>query len=619
MAIQIINCPSCDTFLLEDTAECPECGHVVHAVRAEETQRHSLPTDAAVDGDMEACPKCGETCRQGLVRCWSCGSFLRSDIEASFLRRREAAPIGTVQTFDLEVIEESSITDATPARRRHMATPESLLAAAPMASEEDQDDGFELAGDVHMSEADDDAFDLAETVELRSDGGDSEFSVEPTFRLQEPTYNLLADAASIESLPSMDEESGDDDLDAIPLMSSEASSENNQTADTFAPLEPAKEEPTAPQVSPEDELLKIAAAEEVEIARARKGATSQATFVVYCPQGHRIRVREKFRGKTGKCPKCESAFVVPQKPKPNAKKKTDPEMAAVTASGSATTASSGRYATWLADVRLHTVVPEKLKLKADSLLNEFQPVDVGLGAEDLLLVTLVGSAGMFGSNLKKKPAIRAAMLEQLAKPDASLDGLAVATKRQYAKETFAQLTIVQPAPLDSESLFGNIPVFGGGRIAVRLPKGPDDKYAQYLSFALSEFRTFARALHSACGIEGFGANTEIPLADHYETFKCHYSDNSVRDLASIGYYRTDPSFKIEIGGWKCSGCGLIVSEEARKKEKLGGLNGKGLAKAKCPKCTQKFGSNGLVQLAATEGAAATASGGEATSGEVAAD
>ncbi len=617
MAIQIINCPSCDTFLLEDTAECPECGHVVHAVRAEETQRRSLPTDAAVDDDMEACPKCGETCRQGLVRCWSCGSFLKAEIEASYLSRRKSAPISTVQTFDLEVIEESSVTDAAPARRRHLATPESFLATAPLASEEDQDDDFELAGDVHMSEADDDAFDLAETVQLRIEGDDSKFTDEPTFRLQEPAYSLpgTAGTAPAELHPAMIEELGGGDLDTIPLMSSEVSSENNPIADTFAPLEPAKVEPAAPQVSPEDELLKIAAAEEVEIARARKGATSQATFVVFCPQGHRIRVREKFRGKSGKCPKCESAFVVPSKPKPNAKKKTDPELAVITAGGSAAT---GRFAEWLTDVRLHTVVPEKLKLKADSLLNDFQPVDVGLGADELLLVTLVGSAGMFGSNLKKKPAIRSAMLEHLAKSDATLDGLAVATKRQYAKETLTQLTLVQPAPVDSESLFGNIPVFGGGRIAVRLPKGPEDKYAQYLSFVLSEFRTFTQALHSVCGIEGFGTNTEIPLTDHYESFKCHYSESAVRDLASIGYYRNDPSFKIEIGGWKCAGCGLIVSEEARKKEKLGGLNGKGLAKAKCPKCTQKFGSNALVQLAVTEAAASTTSGGEAASGQTAA-
>lgn len=615
MTIQIINCPSCDTFLLNDTAACPECGHVVNANLAANTQHHSLPTDAAVDGDMEACPKCGETCRQGLVRCWSCGTFLRSDIEASYLRRKGSAPVELVPTFDMEVIEESSVTEGDTTRRRHLATPESLLAAAPLAFEEDSgDDDFELGEDVQLSEADEDAFDLAETVQLRAEGDETEAETEPTFRLQgateftsAPTVSRVTDAA--------DNEVADDaDMETIPLMSASATAEDNQAGDAFAPIEQPESAASAPQATPEDELLKIAADEEAEIAQVRKAATTQGTFVVFCPQGHRIRVREKFRGKTGKCPRCESTFVVPLKPKPNAKKKTDHELDTVNAGVGGTTASSGRYAQWLTDVRLHTVVPEKLKLKADSLLNEFQTVDLGISADDLLLVTLVASAGMFGSNLKKKPAIRAAMREQLAQPAASIDGLAVATKRPFAKETFAQLVVVQPAPLDTESLFGNIPVFGAGRISVRLPKSAEDKYAQYLSFALSEFRTFAQALQAVGGLEGLGENTEIPLTDHYETYKCHYSEVPVRDLASIDYYRQDPAFKLEIGGWKCSGCGLIVSEDARKKEKLGGLNGKGLAKAKCPKCTQKFGSNALVQLAATEAAtpavAAPVAGGE---------
>ena len=596
MAIQIINCPSCDTFLLNDTAECPECGHVVNANLAANPQHRSLPTDAAVDGDMEACPKCGETCRQGLVRCWSCGTFLRPDIEASYLRRKESAPIEMMPTFDMEVIEESSVTESNSIRRRNLATPESLLAAAPLAFEEDSgDDDFELADEVHLSEADEDAFDLAETIHLRAEGDESEAATEPTFRLRGVT-----EFSSSPTVPQVTDAADDEDMETIPLMSASATAEDNQTGDAFAPIEQPESAASALKATPEDELLKIAADEEAEIARLRKAVTTKDTFVVFCPQGHRIRVREKFRGKTGKCPKCESTFVVPLKPKPNAKKKTDHELDTVNAGEGGTIASSGRYAKWLTDVRLHTVVPEKLKLKADSLLNEFQAVDLGISADDLLLVTLVSSAGMFGSNLKKKPAVRAAMVEHLAKLDASVDGLTVATKRQFAKETFAQLVVVQPAPLDTESLFGNIPVFGAGRIAVRLPKSADDKHAQYLSFALYEFRAFAQALQAVCGLEGLGANTEVPLTDHYETYKCHYSEVPVRDLASVEYYRKDSSFKLEIGGWKCSGCGLTVSEDARKKEKLGGLNGKGLAKAKCPKCTQKFGSNALVQLAATE-------------------
>jgi len=585
MAIQIINCPSCDTFLLDDTAECPECGHVVNESRAIETQRRSLPTDAAVDGDMEACPKCGETCRQGLVRCWSCGSFLRAEIEESYRRRKEVAPAEPLPVFDMEVIEESMVTEHDTLQRRHLSTPESLISAAPIAFEEHEgDDDFELSSNVQMSDAEDDSFDLAETVQLRSEGNEADSAAEPTFRLQ----SVLESPAPIPLEPSVPVPAAAEELESIPSMPESAAA-----VDTSAGTSPAS------QLDPEEELLKIAAAEEAEIARARKAVSTKQTLIVYCPQGHRVRVREKFRGKTGKCPKCEAAFVVPLKPKPNPKKKTDSDMPVVAETAAAPTAAPDRYTMWLADVRLHTVIPEKLKLKAGSLLNDYVSVDVGVAADGLLLVTLVGAAGMFGSNLKKKPAIRAAMVEHLAQPDATLDGLTVATKRQFSSESLAQLAMVQPAPAGTESLFGNIPVFGAGRIAVRLPKLAEDKHTQYLSFALSEFRNLTRALQATCGLAALEANTDIPIIEQYESAKCHYSEAPVRDLLRIEYYRADPTFKLEIGGWKCVGCGLVVSEEARKKEKLGGLNGKGLAKAKCPKCTQKFGSNALVQLAGT--------------------
>jgi hypothetical protein len=48
---------------------------------------------------------------------------------------------------------------------------------------------------------------------------------------------------------------------------------------------------------------------------------------------------------------------------------------------------------------------------------------------------------------------------------------------------------------------------------------------------------------------------------------------------------------------------LVISEDGRKKEKLGGPDGKGLAKAKCPKCKNKFGSNTLYMLATADNAA----------------
>jgi hypothetical protein len=67
---------------------------------------------------------------------------------------------------------------------------------------------------------------------------------------------------------------------------------------------------------------------------------------------------------------------------------------------------------------------------------------------------------------------------------------------------------------------------------------------------------------------------------------------------ALHYYQPEPNeFPLELTGWRCGQCSLVVSEDARKKEKIGGLNGKGIAKAKCPKCGGKFGSHPLYQVA----------------------
>lgn len=73
-----------------------------------------------------------------------------------------------------------------------------------------------------------------------------------------------------------------------------------------------------------DELLKIAAEEEKHLRKVRKGAKSSkpaastATFLIRCPKGCRIRVKEQHRGRSGKCPRCQSEFVVPLKGTKNA-------------------------------------------------------------------------------------------------------------------------------------------------------------------------------------------------------------------------------------------------------------------------------------------------------------
>ena len=63
-----------------------------------------------------------------------------------------------------------------------------------------------------------------------------------------------------------------------------------------------------------DELLKIAAQEEQELKGIRKTFQSKDSFLIRCPNGCQIRVKEKHRGRKGKCPRCQAEFVIPKKP-----------------------------------------------------------------------------------------------------------------------------------------------------------------------------------------------------------------------------------------------------------------------------------------------------------------
>ena len=61
----------------------------------------------------------------------------------------------------------------------------------------------------------------------------------------------------------------------------------------------------------------------------------------------------------------------------------------------------------------------------------------------------------------------------------------------------------------------------------------------------------------------------VPLEDSWSDHKCHYSDRKLRSLDVTPFHTADPMIELEIVDYKCGGCGLIVSEESRKKEKLG--------------------------------------------------
>ncbi len=345
-----------------------------------------------------------------------------------------------------------------------------------------------------------------------------------------------------------------------------------------------------------DVLLQAALLEEAENKLRRRkrpaytgGAKTATGFIVFCPYGCRIEVKESHRGMNGKCPKCRAPFFVPVDPPDYsvATKKKDAEPEAAADVG---------YADWIDDMHVHTVPPEKLKLKADSLTKEFAEADIGIGKQGLLIAFLSAKAkGRFGGG-KKKEEVREELRTHLqdGKPNTELP---VGDHQLIEPDDLAKIRVVQPTASRTDSMFHGIPVFGEGRIAVQLPlPDEDDATPRFISMGITEFRKLAKALAEYADVH-LGTDNSIPLEDEFEEAgKCHFLSTPVRSLKHLEFYRADPKVEVVLSGWKCAACGMIVSEDARQKEKLGGKGGKGIAKVKCPKCKQKMGEQPMYTL-----------------------
>ena len=489
----------------------------------------------------KACPECGEMVRPNSVRCWNCGGFMNKDMAVKFQQMQSnPKPLAHLQ-------EESD--------------------PAPSAAAQDDDDDFELM-------------------------------VAPTYEIPSPPSGSWGGPGSTES-------DGDDSYPS-PL-----SAPTEEDPSPLPSLTPGEGGPRVEAPKSEDDALFDLVTKDISESEQRKkkrrpnamaGGVRTATggFVIHCPYGCKFEVKESHRGMQGRCPRCKAPFIVPVDP-PDYSVSKKPA-AAADGAGAVATDVAGGFGDWLTDLHLHTVSPDKLKLKADSLLKEFAEYDVGFSKDQILIVSIAAKkgGGLFGGGGgDKKKEARDAMFQHLkdGKPIPELPG---ADKRVLSVDQAKEMRVVQPVANRTESLFAGIPIFGTGRIAVQIPFADDpNALPQYLSFSLSEFRSFAKALKTRFGIEDFGAGCGAPLEDAFDEFECHSSKSPFKVLRHLDYYKIDPSFKLVKVGYKCASCHLTMSEAGRAKDNFGGLDGKGIAKAKCPKCQQKFGDVTLLSIDTT--------------------
>lgn len=659
--------------LIGDSPSCPHCGHVLDAHRAASEFLDLIPSSelhVSESDDELPCKQCGEMVRIGLVRCWHCGAFTNSEIEATY-HRMQAHPAPVMYS------------DVTQAPVEH--PPEHAVPFAPSAED---DGGFELGEGYGVAAAGNEQAGVAarqpatatysyraaapETAAAGGDDDDFTLAAEPPAPVVAINANNAAVSAGAEQAQqaapgqydqaaydqqAYDQQAYDAQQYQIPwgyklsadgtayeidyeawqqagldpnaqpgepgyydpyaaqgYEGQQYSGEGYAVAPEAAPAEAAAEGSSNQMPEPPDvahsvstageTLLAAAMEEEKESAKLRKaGARRRVTgqdappgsFLVYCPNGHRVQVQERHRGRAGRCPSCKAVFFVPA---------IDPTAPpAEGAEGAAPAAADtgrfqvGDYTNWMFELRLHTVSPLKLKLKPGAMAAEYDIADVAFSAQDMLVATVFKRGGAFAAmqEKKKKPAARQAIGDylQTKKP---VSGLPAPFQALVTQNDANLLKIVQPAIPGEESIFAGIPVFGPGRIVVRLPAQLEGNSRAYLSFSLSEFREFARLLEQSLGIVAFGQELGIPLTDTISTYKCHYSETELPSLEHVEFYKEDPALKPIVLGRKCAGCGLVVSEDARKKEKIGGKNDASIAKAICPKCKKKFGDITLYGL-----------------------
>ena len=592
----IASCPSCGATLLEETVQCPDCDHVLDQGRFEQlSDQAAIFAQGEAARDQESCPACGEMVRHGLVRCWNCGSFMREEMAAVY-QQMQSGPAPIIYS------EPTSGED-----------PIYQFEETPVTTGHDEDD-FELSSEVagHLTDRE------------RDFSTSPEFAPRPAAAPSPATSkaDALSDTDSLtQPQPAAETPTTDSPSDARETATEGTAAELTTTAMSGEqPAEPQDGSEPAPESNPADEdheahsvatggdvLLKVALEEELELerrrahgGRRRRKGRAITGFVVFCPNGHRIEVHNRHRGKAGRCPKCSAAFIVPETTAPKGRaggsSVEDAQSTDETgAGGPAEVVTAGAFTRWMTDVCFHTVDPQKLRLRPASLQKDFQAVDLGFSSAGLLVATLVKPGSLFGLGENKKDTVREGMLTAL-RQEKSVDDLKLPAQQFFETAALENLSVVQPVIDEHKSMFAGVPVFGEGRIAVRFPKIEASQFPQFASFFLSEFRLFSSVLQEFYDIPQFGADCEIPLTDQLSKLTCHYSEQTFQVLEHIGFYQRGPAFKLKRVGRKCEACGLVVSEDSRKKERIGGASGRGIARAKCPKCGKKFGDVSLYDL-----------------------
>lgn len=544
MSTSFQSCPKCESFILSDTYECPECGHIFDQERADASRTANVDDMQMYD----TCRDCGESVRTGLVRCWNCNAFMRRDVEERYKQMSS-----TPQAIIFSDIPKDQRTEFVPAR-----------------------DSQDRPGPGRVFDADSDGGGDTTGFSLRSDQSSQD---EDEFELDAGPETAAAAPPPSQPAPAAPGTEKQDPATADAPASDAA--ESQKPSDR--PAEKKQDSTRSPDDFDVDDLVGIALQDQKETRRRKREKLQEAKrrrILMPCACGAWIRVHQDQAGRTVRCKQCKSPVVVPvmKQRRKDAERKTEAPQIKVN---------------WVDAVRMHVIQPTDVTLKPGSLEKTFELVDLGFHSTGMHVVQPAPPAkkSFFSKSTDGPPSVeeqRTAVRNHITKTG-KISNLPFGELNTVAAEQIPTIRLIQPVKEAHASMFAGVPVFGEGQIAVYLPFAlPEGKQA-FLSFPLSVHRRIAKHLKSLFNFSYDAEQNGVPPEEKINTLRCQLSDMPVKALQNVEYYQHDPAFELQLSGHICETCGAAVTEEARARKKLGGASGKGIAKAKCPKCSNKFG------------------------------
>lgn len=508
------------------------------------TQQTPAPSPSRASEMREACPHCGEMVRAGLVRCWSCNGFMRADIAKRY--------------HDLTTNPQPIIYSTIPPDQRSDFLPPR---AGIQTTEVEEADEFTLSDDVVSSP------------------GSTAFATPAPVVPEVPVAAAKAVSADGPDKPQTVTAGGGAGV---------AGSSPPAAPEAARPAPPARPEKPA-----SDDLLSIALQEQRDDRRRRNERLAERQkrqVLVPCTCGAWLRVHEDFAGKVVRCKQCRSPIQIPEIRRRTVEKKEDKPVVQVNV-------------TWISDVWFHVLAPGSVTLKPGSAAAQHSTADLAITPEAVHIISFSGgekkkkSLLSFGGGAKTGGVadVRRQVREQVS-TTGEFQGLPDCQVRSIPADQISVLKLVQPILKVHESMFAGVPIFGEGRVAVFLPVEAEPGEQAYCSFPLSGWRQFSLKLKELFGLLLPASENGVPEVEKNETLSCFVNQSKVESIKSLIYYQQDPAFELELSGYRCKSCGAAVSEEGRKKSKLGGANGKAIAKAKCPKCGGKMGEDPLYRI-----------------------